>query len=150
MSLRYTAIWCVLLLTLGLFISSCEEKKSSKDEPANKGGGSSASTTIATQPDDGTIVYTTDTTEWKVKILKEHLLYSEAVSITLPAPWRLPTKEEAQFLRTLTFSDSKERFITSDGYTFLMPSASVTKAGEKTKYSILGLYIRRSAIYVEF
>ena len=127
----------LLAVISGLFIS-CRS-----DEPQNP----------SEEPEpvsEWAVVYETDSTEWRVKIFKEHLLYSEAVETNLPAPWRLPTKEEAQFLRTLTFSDSKERFITSDGYTFLMPSASVTKAGEKTKYSILGLYIRRSAIIVEF
>ena len=100
--------------------------------------------------DPGTLVYATDSTEWRVKIFKEHLLYSEAVSITLPAPWSIPTREEATILRTLTYGDGSERFITSDGYTFGMPSASVSKAGAKTKYSVLGLYIRRTVIVVEF
>lgn len=98
-----------------------------------------------------TIVYVTDTTEWRVKIFKEHILYSEVASITLPAPWAIPTKEEATVLRTLEFaSPSGERFVTCDGYTFGMPSASVSKAGAKTKYSVLGLHKRRTTIVIEF
>ena len=76
------------------------------------------------------IVFTTDSTEWRVKIFKEHLLYSEAVAVKLPAPWRLPDREEAKVLKDLSYpTQSGERFVTSDGYTFGMPSASVTKAG---------------------
>ena len=98
-----------------------------------------------------TIVLQTDSTEWAVYLFKEHLYYSEAAAITLPAPWRLPTREEAIVLRTLEFaSPSGERFVTSDGYTFGMPSASVSKAGSKTKYSVLGLWRRRSTIIIEF
>jgi len=96
------------------------------------------------------VIYVTDTTEWRVKLFKEHLLYSEAASITLPAPWSIPTREEASILRTLTYGSGSERFITCDGYTFGMPSASVTKAGAKTKYSVLGLYIRQTVITIEF
>ena len=99
----------------------------------------------------GVLVYETDSTEWRVKLFKEHLLYSEAVAVKLPAPWRLPVKTEAQLLRTLEYaSPSGERFVTSDGYTFGMPSASVSKAGSKTQYSVLGLYIRQTVITIEF
>lgn len=97
------------------------------------------------------VIHTTDSSEWCVCLFKEHLLYSEAVQTNLPAPWVLPTKDEASLLRKLHFaSPSQERFITSDGYTFAMPSASVSKAGAKTKYSVLGLYIRKTTIDVEF
>jgi hypothetical protein len=40
--------------------------------------------------------------------------------------------------------------VTSDGYTFGMPSASVSKAGSKTKYSVLGLYRRKTKVEVHF
>ena len=96
-----------------------------------------------------TIVYVTDTTEWRVKIFKEHILYSEVASITLPAPWVLPTREDAAVLRLLEYPH-EERFVTSDGYTFGMPSASVSKAGAKTKYSVLGLHKRRTTIIIEW
>ena len=95
------------------------------------------------------IIYQTDTTEWRVKIFKEHLLYSEAFAVELPSPWLLPTREDAQILKTCSYPHD-ERFITSDGYTFGMPSSSVSKAGTKTKYSVLGLYIRKTTIYVPF
>lgn len=97
------------------------------------------------------VIYETDSTEWRVQIFKEHLLYSDAVTVALPSPWHIPTRDEATVLRTLTYaSPSGERFITSDGYTFGMPSASVSKAGSKTQYSVLGLYIRQTVIVIDF
>lgn len=95
------------------------------------------------------IAYVTDSTEWRVKLFKEHLLYSEAVENNLPAPFHIPSREEAQVLKSCSYPHD-ERFITCDGYTFGMPSASVTKAGQKTKYSVLGLYIRPTVITIEF
>ena len=95
------------------------------------------------------IIYETDSTEWHIQLFKEHLLYSEAVAVTLPEPWRLPTREDAQILKTCSYPHD-ERFITSDGYTFGMPSSSVSKAGQKTKYSVLGLWKRRTVIVIEF
>lgn len=98
-------------------------------------------------PDESetTIILLTDSDEWRIQVFKEHLYYSEAASITLPAPYRLPNRDEAKVLRQLTFSWD-ERFVTSDGYTFGMPSASVSKAGSKTQYSLLGLWRRRTVI----
>ena len=125
-----------LLLTLSLFISGCRS-----DEP--------------NAPSDhfvGTnemMVYETDSTEWRVSLFAKGLLYSEAVQVSIPAPYRLPTKDESQILKTLTYPSS-ERFVTSDGVSFAMPSASVTKAGSKTKYSVLGLHIRKTTIDVPF
>ena len=95
------------------------------------------------------IVYETDSTEWHVCLVATGKLYADAVAVAIPDPYRLPTKEEAQILKTCTLQSS-ERFITSDGYTFGMPSASVTKAGAKTKYSVLGLHIRQTVIDVPF
>lgn len=95
------------------------------------------------------VVLQTDSSEWRVQIFKEHLFYSEAVETDLPAPWVIPSREEAAVLRTLSFPHD-ERFITCDGYTFGMPSASVSKAGAKTRYSVLGLYIRKTTIDVPF
>ena len=94
-------------------------------------------------------VYETDSTEWKVCLITTGKIYAEAVQVVVPAPYRLPTRDEAKILKTLTYP-SRERFITSDGYTFGMPSASVTKAGTKTKYSVLGLHIRSTTINVPF
>ena len=95
------------------------------------------------------IVFVTDTSEWHVRLFAEHLIYSKAVEVNLPSPWRLPTREDAQILRTLTYPHD-ERFITSDGYTFGMPSASVSKAGQKTNYSVLGLWKRKTVITMEW
>jgi hypothetical protein len=97
-----------------------------------------------------TVVLQTDSDEWRVQLFKQHLLYSEAAAVELPAPWIVPTREDAQVLKTLTYGDGSERFITSDGYTFGMPSSSVTKAGSKTKYSVLGLHRRKNVIVVEW
>ena len=111
------------------------------------------------QPDDehigdanellGEVVCVTDTDEWKVALVAEGLYYHEAVGVSVPEPYRLPTKAEAQVLRWLTYPHD-ERFVTSDGYTFGMPSASVSKAGSKTKYSVLGLYRRKTKVEVHF
>lgn len=95
------------------------------------------------------VVYETDSTEWHVRLVATGKLYADAVQVAMPAPWQLPTREDAQVLKTLTYP-SDERFVTSDGYTFGMPSASVTKAGQKTKYSVLGLWIRKTTIDVTF
>lgn len=95
------------------------------------------------------VVYRTDTTEWIVSLFQRSLLYSEALEITLPAPFSLPTKEQATILRQCSFAHD-ERFVTSDGYTFAMPSASVSKAGSKTRYSVLGIYIRHTVIRQDF
>lgn len=98
---------------------------------------------------EATCVLTTDTAEWYVALFYEGLYYQDACTKSLPSPYRLPTKAEAQVLRSLEYSH-RERFVTSDGYTFGMPSASVSKAGSKTKYSVLGLWKRPTRIYIEW
>ena len=95
------------------------------------------------------VVLQTDSDEWRIAIIAESLYYDEAVKVDIPNPFRLPTKDEAKVLRTLEYSH-RERFVTSDGYTFGMPSASVSKAGSKTKYSVLGLWRRPTRIYIEW
>ena len=122
--------YCALLLIVGLF-TSCRS-----DEPTNH-----SEPTVYEE----VVVYETDTTEWRVCIFAEHLLYSKAVEVQLPSPWLLPTREDAAILKTCTYPHD-ERFITSDGYTFGMPSASVSKAGQKTKYSVLGIWKRKTVI----
>lgn len=134
MSSRYAVIYCALLLILSLS-TSCQN-----DEPI------SPSDQIASNE---AVVLTTDSTEWRVHLFAEHLIYSKAVEVQLPSPWLLPTREDAQILRTLTYPHD-ERFITSDGYTFGMPSASVSKAGQKTKYSVLGIWKRKTVIVIDF
>lgn len=96
-----------------------------------------------------TIILQTDSDEWRIAIIAESMYYADAVSEPIPEPYRLPTKDEAKVLRTLEYSH-RERFVTSDGYTFGMPSASVSKAGSKTKYSVLGLWRRPTIIEVPF
>ena len=130
------AAYFVLLVAIsGLFIS-CQE------EPTIPPSTQTSSTEA--------IVFETDSTEWRVCIFAEHLIYSKAVEVQLPSPWLLPTREDAAILKTISYSDGSERFVTSDGYTFGMPSASVSKAGAKTKYSVLGLHIRQTVIDVPF
>ena len=126
-----------LLLTLSLFISGCRHK----DEPQNPSDHSADANKM--------VIYETDSTEWNVCVVATGKLYADAVQVFMPAPYRMPTRDEAQILKTLTYPSS-ERFVTSDGYTFGMPSASVTKAGAKTKYSVLGLHIRPTTIDVPF
>lgn len=102
-------------------------------------------------PDESetTLILQTDSDEWRIAIIAESMYYDEAVSEPIPNPFRLPTKDEAKVLRTLEYSH-RERFVTSDGYTFGMPSASVSKAGSKTKYSVLALWRRPTRIYIEW
>ena len=99
--------------------------------------------------EQATCVLTTDTADWYVALFYEGLYYQDACTKALPSPYRLPTKDEARVLRNLDYPH-RERFITSDGYTFGMPSASVSKAGTKTKYSVLGLHIKATRIEIEF
>ena len=126
----------VLILLALLIIISC--RKDELTYPSDHSAGA-----------DGVVVYETDSTEWLVCVVATGLLYAEAVAVPIPAPYRLPTKEDAQILKTLTYPSS-ERFVTSDGFSFAMPSASVTKAGAKTKYSVLCLHIRKTTIDVPF
>ena len=116
-------------------------KHSKKDEPTDPSDHSVSANEM--------VVYETDSTEWHVCLVATGKLYADAVQVSMPAPYRMPTKDEAQILKKLTYP-SDERFVTSDGYTFGMPSASVTKAGTKTRYSVLGLYIRPTTIDVPF
>ena len=134
MERRYRRGFLILLALLLLI--SCR-----KDEPT--------ATTDHSAGADGVVVYETDSTEWLVCVVATGLLYAEAVAVPIPAPYRMPTNEDAQILKTLTYPSS-ERFVTSDGFSFAMPSASVTKAGAKTKYSVLGLHIRKTTIDVPF
>ena len=95
------------------------------------------------------VVCVTDSDEWHIALIAEGLYYHEAVDVSVPEPYRLPTKDEAKVLRNLDYPHD-ERFVTSDGYTFGMPSASVSKAGSKTKYSVLGLWRRKTKVEVHF
>ena len=124
-----------LVLCLSLFISACHRNE--PNAPSDH------------FVDVGKMVYETDSTEWHVCVVATGKLYADAVQVSVPAPYSLPTRDEAQILKTLTYPSS-ERFVTSDGYTFGMPSPSVTKAGAKTLYSVLGLHIRPTTIDVPF
>ena len=44
------------------------------------------------------VVYQTDSTEWHVCMFATGKLYADAVQVSMPAPWRIPTREEAQIL----------------------------------------------------
>lgn len=130
-------LWCLLLSTLVACTPNSDEPEQQDQQEQ--------------QPEifDAVTVLTTDTADWVVQLIKEHLTYAEAVQVVLPSPYHIPTREEAATLRGLTYPHD-ERFITSDGYTFGMPSSSVTNAGQKTKYSVLGLDVRRNVIDVRF
>ena len=128
----------ILALTTAA-LTGCKHSK--KDEPTS----SSDHPVSANEM----IIYATDSTEWHVRTIATGKLYADAVQISMPAPYRLPTRDEAQILKTIEYP-SEERFVTSDGYTFGTPSSSVTKAGSKTKYSVLGLHIRQTTIDVPF
>ena len=139
---RYYArrvVLCLSLFTSTLLLAvGCRY-----NEPSDTSGGHHSNHNEA-------IVLETDSTEWHVRLFSTGKLYSEAIKVSLQEPWELPTRSDAQILRTLTYGDGAERFITSDGYTFGMPSASVSKAGQKTKYSVLGIWKRKTTIEVAF
>jgi len=109
------------------------------EEPANPSEQSS---------ENKQIVYRTDSTEWHVYTAHKSVLYGSGYSVK--DPYHIPTREEAAILKTCTYGDGSQRFVTCDGYTFGMPSASVSKAGAKTKYSVLGLWVRNTIITIEF
>lgn len=96
-----------------------------------------------------TIILETDSNEWHICILATGKLHADAMQVEVQEPWKLPTKDEAKVLRNLDYPHG-ERFVTSDGHTFGMPSASVSKAGSKTKYSVLGLWKRSTIIEIPF
>ena len=145
---KYTSrTYCALLLILSLFISVLTIAVLSGCNRSNDNEPNAPSDHFV-----GTnemIVYETDSTEWHVCLIATGKTYAEAVQVSIPAPYRLPTKDDAHILKTLTYPSS-ERFVTSDGYTFGMPSATVSNAGSKTKYSVLGLWVRPTTIDVPF
>lgn len=130
----------VLLLSLSLCMSACHGRTEEELNPSDL--------TNPTESKAGTVVYQTDSTEWIVYVFRSGVLASESYSV--PEPYHIPTHEEASVLRHITYGASGRRYLTDDGYTFGMPSASVSKAGQKTKYSVLGLYIRATTIVVTF
>ena len=129
-----------LLLSLSLFTSACSGRT---EEPANP----SENEQIAVEANE-MVVFETDSTEWRVYTECANVTYGSGYSVK--EPFHIPTREEAKILKTLTYGDGSQRFVTCDGYTFGMPSSSVSKAGTKTKYSVLGLWVRRSTIIIEF
>lgn len=134
----FSAQAVTLLLSLFPCMSACNGKMEEVQDPSDHFA-----------DDNEMVVYETDSTEWRVRLFAQHLLYSKAVEVNLPSPWLLPTREDAAILKTCTYPHD-ERFITSGGYTFGMPSASVSKAGQKTNYSVLGLWKRKTVIVIDF
>jgi hypothetical protein len=137
-------IWCLSLSSLAV-LSACKHSNEPDAEEQQTDNYIAEHIVEA----DEMIILTNDSSEWHIRLLATGLLYAEAVQVPMTEPWKLPTREEARVLKDLVFPND-ERFVTSDGYTFGMPSASVTKAGQKTKYSVLGLWIRKTSIDVTF
>ena len=139
-SLRKYFALAVLLLSLSVYMSACHgrtEEELSHSDPSDPAVSKA-----------GTVVYRTDSTEWIVYVFKSGVLASDSYSV--PDPYHIPTHEEASVLRHIEYGPSGQRYFTDDGYTFGMPSASVSKAGQKTKYAVLGLYIRTTTIVITF
>lgn len=126
-----------LLLTLSLSLWGC----SGQEEPIE--------TTEPAQDIEPVLVFETDSTEWWVCLVCEHKVYADAVLVAVPEPYVLPSRDDAKVLKDCYYPHT-ERFVTCDGYTFAMPGASVSKAGVKTKYSVLGLYKRVAVIDVRY
>lgn len=138
-----------LLLTVGLLSSALQSCSHKEDVESPDGKVHLLADSISAATDK--IVFVTDSDEWHVRLFKEGVQYAQLKQYVLPLPWRLPTQDEAKILRKQTFSTpAGERFFTDNGYTFQMPSASVTVAGAKKKYSIVGIWRRRTVIVVEF
>ena len=148
--ISFAPLWCLLLFISVLTTAALTGCKHSKeDEPSIEEEEQHDPIDEHIVEADETIILTTDSSEWNIRLFATGLVYADAVKVPLQSPWQLPTREEAKILKDLVFPND-ERFVTSDGYTFGMPSASVTKAGQKTKYSVLGLYIRKTTIDVPF
>lgn len=95
-----------------------------------------------------TRVYMNDSVEWLAYVAYEDVYAGTPVYID--SLFHIPTHEEANILRTITFGEEGVRYLTDDGYTFGMPSKSVTKAGKKTKYSVLALHCRKNIYKQQF
>ena len=146
-SRTYYAHLCILLLSSSVLLQGCSKEDEPEPEELKEEQYVVTPEEVEETKDSRVIVLSTDSDDWVVQLFKEHLLYSEAVKTNLPAPWTIPTREEAKVLKKLTYStESGERFITCDGYTFGMPSSNVSKAGATMEYSVLGLW-RRKTIY---
>ena len=133
----------VQVVLLSLSISLCNlygcRPKSEPEKPIEQ---------TDTEPKIGTIVLRTDSDDWMVYVFKSGVLYGSGYFVD--SPYHIPCKEEAQVLHTITYGPNTQRYVTCDGYTFGMPSATVSKAGTKTKYAVLGLWRRRNTISIEF
>ena len=97
---------------------------------------------------DGACIYRDDSTEWLVWVPYASVYVYD--SYPVDSPYHIPTREEAKILRTLHYGAGNVRYLTDDGYTFGMPSASITKAGQKTKYSVIALWRRPYIINISF
>jgi len=135
---RFVHISFALLVLIQLLFISCRNDE--PNGPSDHSGG--------TNEKVGTAVYWTDSTEWRVHVFASGVLYGSGYSVD--SPYHIPTKDEAYTLKTITYGPSGKRYVTCDGYTFGMPSASVTKAGSKTKYNVLGLWQRATVITINF
>lgn len=127
-----------LLIVLALATASCGQIENEPQGPTKED---------TTQP-LGTVIYSDDSTEWRVWVpYGDVYVYDE---YHVDSPYHIPTHEEAYTLKTITYGPSGQRYLTDDGYTFGMPSASVTKAGQKTKYYVLALWRRPYIIHQYF
>lgn len=133
---RFVHISFVLPVLILLLFISC--KRNEPNGPSDQG----------LYDMSGTAIYWTDSTEWRVYVFKTGVFYDSGYVVD--SPYHIPTHDEATILRTITYGPSGQRYVTCDGYTFGMPSASVTKAGSKTRYSVLGLWQRPTVIHIEF
>ena len=96
----------------------------------------------------GVLIYRDDSTEWRVFVPYAAVYVYDTYHVD--SPFHIPTREEAKVLHTLHYGSGSVRYLTDDGYTYGMPSASITKAGQKTKYSVLALWRRSYIINITF
>ena len=129
-----------LLLTVGLSSSALQSCSHKEEVESPDGKVHLLADSISAATDK--IVFVTDSDEWHCRVFKEGVKLSELKTYTLPDPWRL---------RGYAYqTNAGERFFTDDGYTFQMPSSSVTKAGSKKTYTIVGIWRRRTVIEFTF
>jgi len=115
----------LLILAVATLLISCNKKK---DEPE-------LYTETLVYQDDSQLVYLCDY-EWKDVLVGDNP--KSKIEGTI---WRIPTKDEAEYLHTFSISNGSQRYLCIDNnetyYTFWFSGqGSISKAGAKTKYAV--------------
>lgn len=99
------------------------------------------------------LLYETEEDYWYAAIVKTGILISDTIQLVMPHIgediFQLPTREQATILKNQIYTH-KERFLTNDGYTFAMPSEKISKAGSKTKYTAMAIFVQPKTIDIQW